>query len=489
MLPNLAIMQIILPLAGGLSCFLLPKRFSWAFASLIMGLTTLIAFLLFKETINSDPILYNLGGWSSSIGIEYKVDKLNSFFMLLVSSACLFNMLAMKDLIKEELNPDKIHLFLGLFLIAITGLLGVCISNDIFNIYVLLEVNAIASYALVAAGKKTKSTKAAFEYLIFGTIGSTLILFGIGFIYSLIGSLNLTIISHAIPNLLDNNATLAGIALIIFGVLMKAALFPLSSWLVNIYQNAPSFVSAMLASTSNKVGLYLLLRFFFDAFQLHQHNFAYLDIILLSFAIFAIFSCAILALRQTNIMRFLAYSSLSQIGFIILSLSLASQLAISGALIYSFTHALEKTALFLAIGYLIAYARPTEELESFAGIAKKHLWLSILIIINLLSSVGVPLTAGFVGKWQILKAALSTDIWYILITSLAVIFTFSYAFKLVELLIFLRKDQEEIEDSPLLGSRFCLWIVTLVTILNLYVGMNHQYLLDIANKISQIVVQ
>ncbi len=267
MLNNLAIIQILLPLISGLILFVLPKRFSWLFATASLFFTSAITFLLFKISLDGVVLTYHLGGWLPSIGIEYKIDRLSSFFMLIISFSSLFNILAMRNLVSHEINQEKLPLFFGIFLIAVTGLLGICVSNDIFNIYVMLEVNAIASYALVASGKKSSSPKAAFDYLIFGTIGSTMILLGIGFIYALVGSLNLTDIAQDMPMLLNNKAAIAAVSLIIFGVLMKAALFPLSKWLVDVYQGAPSFVSAMLASTSNKVGIYLLIRFFFDIFK------------------------------------------------------------------------------------------------------------------------------------------------------------------------------------------------------------------------------
>ncbi|MEK6734807.1 MAG: proton-conducting transporter membrane subunit, partial [Pseudomonadota bacterium] len=305
-------------------------------------------------------------------------------------------------------------------------------------------------------------------------------------IYSLIGSLNLGIISNNMPGLLENNAARAGVGLILVGILMKSALFPLSNWLVNIYQNAPSFISSILSSVSNKVGIYLLLRFFFEVFKVNNYNFEYLEITLLVIAAIAIFACAIYALKQTNIKRFLAYSSLSQIGFIILSIALATSLSLTGSLIYCFTHAMEKLTLFLAVGYLIAYHTQSEKIEDFAGLARIHPWISIAIIINLLSTIGIPLTAGFVGKWQILKATLASDIWYILIISVAILFTFSYVFKFVEILIIQKPGSENPTRAiPKLGAG----IIILITGLNLYIGLNHQYLLELANNISSILIK
>ncbi len=484
MINNLTIIQILLPLISGLILFILPKRFSWLFATASLLFTSVVTFLLFKISLDGVVFTYHLGGWLSSIGIEYKIDRLSSFFMLIVSSSSLFNILAMRNLVNHEINQEKLPLFFGIFLIAVTGLLGICVSNDIFNIYVMLEVNAIASYALVAAGKKTSSPKAAFDYLIFGTIGSTMILLGIGFIYALFGSLNLTDIAQDTPMLLNNKAAIAGISLIIFGVLMKAALFPLSKWLVDVYQGAPSFVSAMLASTSNKVGIYLLIRFFFDIFKINNYPFEYLNIALLMMAVFAILSCSILAYKQTNIKRFFAYSSLSQIGFIIFALAIASKFSISGLLIYCFTHALEKTMLFLATGYLIICAG-NENIDSFAGLRKSNPWLCILIVINLLSNIGVPMTAGFVGKWQLFRAALETDLWYILIILLASLFSLAYAFKFIDLMLFQKQKDNTLQ---VIRDRTCLYVLSIMTAVNIYIGINNQYLLDVVHYVSKIII-
>lgn len=485
MLDNLAIIQILFPLASGLFLFVLPKRLSWLFATVSIVFTSLITLLLFKSSLDGGVVTYHLGGWSSALGIEYKIDRLSAFFMIIISLASLFNILAMRNLVCSEIDQEKLPLFFGVFLIAIAGLLGLCVSNDIFNIYVMLEVNAIASYALVGAARKNLSPKAALDYLIFGTIGSTMILFGIGFIYALVGSLNLTDISQDMPILLNNNAARAGAGLMVLGVLMKAALFPLSKWLVDIYRGAPSFVSAMLAATSNKVGIYLLIRFFFDVFKVNQYPFEYLNIVLLMTAAFAIFACAILAYKQTNIKKFLAYSSLSQIGFIIFAIAIASNSAISGLLIYCFTHALEKTMLFLAAGYL-AVCAGNENIISFAGLRKSHPWICILIAINLLSNIGIPMTAGFVGKWQLFRAALETDLWYILIILLATLFSFAYAFKFIELMLF---QKQKGGGLLVIKDRTCLTVLSLITALNIYIGINNQYLLDVVHKVSYIILK
>lgn len=472
---NQTILMVIIPLVGGIMSFLLPKKLAWGFALVITAISFILSLHFLNLTFNGDVFYYNLGGWSKEIGIEYKVSKLGSIFLCLTSFISLLNHLGSKSLLENEINTNKFSLFFGLNLVSLASLLGVCISNDIFNIYVLLEVNALSSYALVASGSSKTSTKAAFDYLIFGTIGSTFILFGIGFIYSICGTVNLTLISKFMPMFLESNAIKAGVLLIMFGFLMKAALFPISSWLVDVYQGAPSFVSSSLSSISNKIGIYLIINFYFYIFKINEAQLAYNELYLSLIAFISIITAGYLALKQSNIKRFLAYSSLSQIGFIIFTLIIGSKQAISGAIIYSFTHALEKTTLFLAAGYLI-FLFKSEDLESFSGIAKKYPLISAVILFNLLSTVGFPITAGFVGKWQIFKASLETDIWFVFMLMFASLFTFAYAFKYAELLIF---EKSEVKTKTKINYNVTLLLITFSTILNLFIGINSQFLLAI----------
>ena len=480
------IFQIIFPLLASVICLLLKNNKAWLFSSFALAVNLIIAIINLKSSFEASPIFYHLGGWGANIGIEYRLDKLSAFFIFLVSLMSFANVLATRSIINYEIDESKSSLFYGLMLFSITGLLGIAISNDIFNIYVLLEVNSIASYALVAAKNGKESKKAAFNYLIFGTIGSSFILLGIGFIYAIAGSLNFSIISNSMANIIENKAVIAGILMIILGILMKSALFPFGNYLVNIYQNSPSFVASLLASTSNKIGIYLLLRLYFNVFKLNQFNFEYLEIFLLIFSMIALFTCSIMALKQTNIKRFLAYSSLSQIGFIVLAIALASKTSIVGALFYSFSHSLEKISLFLIVGLVVNLIVNSEEIKDWGGFARVKTWVSILLIINLLSTVGIPFTAGFVGKWEIFKAALESDIWYIMIVAIAMLFTISYVFKFVEVVIF-----SPVNESSLLtyNKAWSLWIVTILTCLNVVIGIKHEAIMVYLTQISKGLIE
>ena len=472
---NFIILIIVIPLISGIFCFLSSKKIAWSIVFLTSIFCLAISAYFFRQTFDGTNFYYNLGGWNREIGIEYKLNKLGCFFSLLTSFIFLLNNLGLRKLINNEVNESKQNLFFGLTLLSLAAMQGICISNDIFNIFVLLEINAISNYALVASRNSKTSAKAAFDYLIFGTIGSTFILFGIGFIYSICGTLNLTIITEMMPEILENNAVRGGLLLLMIGFLMKAALFPISGWLVDVYQGAPSFVSSLLSATSNKIGIYLVINFYFNIFQVGKANLPYNEISLSIIAFLAIIFSGYFALKQTNIKRFLAYSSLSQIGFIIFTLIIGSNQAFTGALIYCLTHALEKTTLFLASGYLLYYVR-SETIDDFSGIIKKYPLLSVIILINLLSTVGFPLTAGFVGKWQIFKASLETDMWFVFMVMFASLFTFSYAFKFAEVLVFEKNSQNYNEN---IASKTIPYIIIFTTGLNLFLGFNSQILLSL----------
>ena len=195
-----------------------------------------------------------------------------------------------------------------------TGLLGISITGDMFNVFVFLEVTSLSSYALVAMGRGRRAPMAAYSYLIMGTIGGTFILVGIGFVYAITGTLNMAEIAEALqrPGMLANSTAIVSFGFLTVGVSIKLAVFPLYQWLPNAYSYAPSKVSAFLSATATKVSYYVLLRLFFGifgaAFIFKTINF---QSILMPLSVIAMFVGSIAAIYQTNIKRLLAYSSIS----------------------------------------------------------------------------------------------------------------------------------------------------------------------------------
>ena len=263
----LPIVPVILPMIAAPLCSLLRRP------ALIWPLTTGVSWLVFAacvallmQVIESGPIVYTMANWDAPIGIEYRIDLLNAYILVLVSGIASVVLFYAPQSAASELPHDRHHLFCAAFLLCLTGLLGITITGDAFNVYVFLEISSLASYALISVSRDPRALKAAYKYLIMGTIGATFILIAVGLMYMMTGTLNMADLAQRIKTVEDTRTILMAFAFLSIGIMLKIALFPMHAWLPNAYSYAPSLVTAFIAATSTKVSLYVFLRFVFTIF-------------------------------------------------------------------------------------------------------------------------------------------------------------------------------------------------------------------------------
>ena len=408
MTAHLPALQVVITLLAAPACILLRGR-DLAFG---LALTTVwaafaVSCLLLDQVLATGVISYELGGWAAPFGIEYRVDALNAFVLLIVSGIGAIVLPFTPRSLLIEMVGEKAYLFYCAFLLCVTGLLGVAITGDAFNLFVFLEISSLASCILISLGAHRRALTAAFQYLIVGTIGATFIVIGIGLIYGATGTLNLNDIAERLPATGYNRTVIAAFAFLIVGAAIKLALFPLHFWLPKAYTYAPSTVSAFLAATATKVGVYVLIRFLFTVFGV-KFSFEILPtaLPLMVLAVLAMFVASTIAIFQDSVKRMLAYSSVAQIGYMVLGLSLVTVDGLTASVIHLFNHALMKGALFLAIG-CIAYRQASFRIEDFAGMGRRMPWTMAAFAAGGLSLIGIPLTAGFISKWYLILAALA----------------------------------------------------------------------------------
>ncbi len=295
-------------------------------------------------------------------------------------------------------------LFYTAYLLALTGMLGIAITGDAFNLYVFLEIASLASSTLIALGPDRRSLSAAFQYLILGTIGATFILIGIGLLYMMTGTLNMADLAARLPELMDSRPVRAAFAFIVVGAGLKLALFPLHWWLPNAYTHAPSVVSAFLAGTATKVGVLILLRFVFSVFGV---SFAFgimpLGAILTAFALIAIIYGSLIAVFQNDLKRMLAYSSLAQVGYIVLGIGLGNLNGLIAGLVHLFNHAAMKGALFLALA-AVFHRIGAVDMASIRGLGRRMPYTMAAFVVAGMALVGLPLTVGVVSKWYLRRS-------------------------------------------------------------------------------------
>ncbi len=444
---HLPILQVAVPLALAPICLLLKNRhLVWLLAT-AGGLWTFIcASFLMVSVLNQGPLSYAVGGWAAPWGIALSIDLLSAIMLLLVGLVTTLVLIWGKASIENEIPREQLSLYYSMFMLAVTGALGIVATGDAFNVFVFLEITSLSSYTLIALGRDRRALTSSFQYLVMGTIGATFILIAIGLLYMMTGTLNMADLAVRIPAVEQTSTVLAAFAFLTVGISLKIALLPLHQWLPNAYTYAPSAVTAFLAATSTKVSLYLLIRFIYTVFGVdfvfHQHGLHY---ILMPLSIFAIFAASGIAIFQKDIKRMLAYSSIAQIGYMTLGIALVSQSGLAASIITMFNHGLIKGALFLAIGGIFLRTG-TSRLAGLAGAGRAMPWSMGAVVIGGCGLIGVPLTAGFVSKWYLIVAALEGQAWIvaaaIVLTSLL---TVIYVWRTIEVL-YLQRPDEKMQD-------------------------------------------
>jgi multicomponent Na+:H+ antiporter subunit D len=411
---HLPALQVVVPLISaplavllrrGTPAFVVTTLASWAAFA--------VAIALWLATADGATLSYAIGSWPPPWGIEYRVDRLSSFVLLLVSGMAAVILPYSRASIAREIPADRHYLYYAMFALCLTGLLGITITGDAFNVFVFLEISSLSTYVLIALGPDRRALVAAYQYLVMGTIGATFIVIGVGLLYLMTGTLNMADMAARLPEVQATRPVLAALAFLTVGISLKLALFPLHQWLPNAYTYAPSAVTAFLAATATKVSVYLLIRFFYSVFDTTA-VFAdpALPGILMALSVAAMFVASGVAIFQDNLKRMFAYSSVGQIGYITLGLSLDSAIGLTAAIVHLFNHAVTKGALFLLLGG-IALACGGTMLRQMAGIGRAMPITSFGIVVGGLSLIGVPGTAGFVSKWYLILAALESGRWWL----------------------------------------------------------------------------
>ncbi len=462
---HLPVLIVILPLFGGLTTIFtgLIKRgggiFPWIWSTLITGAVFLCSLVLLEQVHSSgEPVIYRLGSWPEQYGIGYTIDALNAYVILVVSLIAFLATIYAKTSVADEISDDRHHLFYTVWLLAIAGLLGITATGDTFNIYVLLEISSLTVYILIALGgdRDRRALVASLKYLVLGSIGATFILLGIGYLLMLTGTLNMydmhaqLLAMHEAGELLGNRTVLVSFAFLMVGLSLKMALFPLHLWLPNAYTYAPSAVSVLVASTATKVGVYMAFRFVFTIYGGVYDTSADLHFLTLC-ACAGIIICSLAAIRQTDVKKILAYSSVGQIAYIVLGFSLANASGVTASVIHIFNHAVIKGGMFMACG-AVALRMGGTTIDDFKGLGRRMPLTMAAFLIGGCGLIGVPMTAGFVSKWYLVVGAMDDGLWYVAFTVLlGGMLALVYVWRLVEIIYFHKPDDPDkvVSEAPL----------------------------------------
>ncbi len=423
LMTHLPALQVTLPLAAAPLALLLRQRHAaWLLMVAVSWTCLAISISLWSAVQDGSVISYAIGNWPPPWGIEYRVDRLNAFVLVLVSgSAAVVAPYALHS-IGTEMHARQHYLFHVMFALCLAGLLGIAITGDAFNVFVFLEISSLSTYVLIALSRHRQALLASYQYLVMG----------IGLLYLLTGSLNLQDISGRMAELRGARPALAALAFLTVGLSLKFALFPLHQWLPNAYANAPSAVSTFLAATATKVAIYVLLRFYYTVFGQPALDALALPSLLMLLALAGMFIASAIAIGQSDLKRLFAYSSVAQVGYIVLGIAMGNAAGLTSAVLHLFNHGLTKGALFMLLG-VVVHALGGTELSRLRGLGKTMPLVSAAIVICGLSLIGIPGTSGFISKWLLVQAALDAGLWWLaLLVVASSLLAVAYVWKFVE---------------------------------------------------------
>ena len=481
-LPALVVLAPLL--AAPLSLLGRGTRWPWLVVSAAAWLSLAASVLLLRQVLDDGPLRYFVGGWEPPWGIELAVDPLNALLLVLVTLLASVTLVYAGTSVAREIGHARAPLFYAVLSLLVTGLLGIAVTGDAFNVFVFLEISSLATYTLIAMGRDRRALTASFQYLIMGTIGATFYLIGIGFLYAMTGTLNMADLAERLPELNHTRTVRTAFAFIVTGICLKLAVFPLHLWLPNAYSFAPSTVSVLVAATSTKVALYLLIRMLFTVFGV-QFAFVHEPTgnILVALALVGILSCSLVAIGQRDIKRLLAYSSVAQIGYMVLGIGMVSVTGLTAALLHMFNHALIKGALFMALGAVAYQLRGTGR-EQMAGLARRMPWTFWAFVLGGLSLVGVPLTVGFISKWYLILAAIEQGWWPVVaVIVVASLLALVYIGRVVQSGWFDEPPPGKPEEAPL-AMLLPMWALVLA---NIYFGIDARLTVGVAERAAAML--
>jgi len=446
-------LPVLIPVSFLFAALLIPLIGNWKQSStypLVFGAVGFAFFLSIyglSRVLTDGAIHYQLGGWIPPIGIEYVLDPLSSFMVVVITGVALLVLVHSKSVVELEL-PEKLIPYYSIAMLFLAGLCGMVVTGDLFNLYVFLEISSLSGYALIAVGEK-RSSVAAFRYLLLGTIGASFYLLGLGFLYIVTGSLNLADLAKILPHIYLEPTVIVGFVLMVGGVSIKMALFPLHGWLPDAYTLAPSASSALIAPIGTKVAAYVMIRIVLFVFEPNyfRDTLHVADIITWVSAAGILFG-SIMAMAQDELKRMLAYSSVAQIGYIGLGLGMANPLALTGAVLHVLNHAFMKACLFLVAGNLRTKVGHSTISEFDDSLRKTMPWTMAAFSIAALSMIGIPPTAGFFSKWYLILGGIENSEWiFVAVILSSSLLNAVYFFRVLEKVYLRSKDTVDVHHA------------------------------------------
>ncbi len=417
-----------------------------------------ISFDLFLNLEEGKTTIIQIAGWQPPWGINLVYGNFSGFITLIITTLAFLVWVYSYKFKKVGFDDSKKFFILLMLLVA--GSIGVVLTGDIFNLFVFIEITAISSYGLTAFYKGRDGAEAAFKFLFIGALSSTFLLLGILVLYTNTGTLNM---AELAIRLKDVPIVTQAFVLILFfvGFGIEAEMFPLNGWVPDAYSQAPGPVAASFAGMLAKAGIYGLARIIYTVFDLNG-----VFGLLLIMGILTMVIAETAALKQKNLRRMLAYSSMGQMGLIMIAFALNTKAGVFAALFLMFNHAVIKTMLFFSAGFL-TYTTKDKKISDLDGFGKIMPFTALMFGLGAFAIVGLPPFSGFWSKLSVLTATADKSYYLVLATILIIsVVEIVYYFRIIGRLYFKKAHKEVEVHKPSWNAQVAMLVlaITIITV-------------------------
>ena len=445
----------------------------------VLSAMAVVSVLNLNSVIQHGEVRYAFSGWAPPLGIEWVADGLASVVLVALSLLGLLSLIFAGPTSPRDLGGRVVHFYV-LVLLLVAALTGIAFAGDLFNLFVFLEVGAIASYGLVGVAGG-QALFAAFRYLLFGTLGASLYLLGVSYFYAASGTLNMADMAEQLPHLLTSKAVVGGLLFMFIGLGIKMALVPFHVWLPDAYTYAPESISPILAALVTKVALLGWIRIIYWVLgaKVILYDIPVLVLVGVLGTLAAVIG-AVLALMARNIKTMFAYGGISHIGIILIGVTQGNKTGFAGGVFYLLNDAVMQAALFFLAGVAV-FQYGVRTVEELGQIGNQAPWLTGSLIVIALGMIGLPPTGGFFGKWYIILGALEAHN-YVAVAAvvLSTLITLAYFVKLFEAMFRRTPSRSDVQQSEIpLSCKLSLGVTSAsIVILGLFSDPIVQWLLN-----------
>ncbi|TWI76842.1 multisubunit sodium/proton antiporter MrpD subunit [Desulfobotulus alkaliphilus] len=389
--------------------------FPMAFLGLLSGLIAAIHMLI--KTAKGEILVYHMAGWLPPFGIAYRIDTFSALILTAIMAVALINLVASRASAEKDFT-EKAPAWYALYVFFVSGLAGMVATEDIFNLYVLLEIASLSAYALIGMGHN-RAPFAALNYLLMGTIGASFYLMGVAYIYIATGSLNMTDIAVILQEMGPNPTITMAFALCMTGLLAKMAAFPVHGWLPNAYTFAPDATTNVMAALTTKVSIYIMIRLVLSLFPLSlAFDTGIIADAMVWLATIGIFAGAFMALAQKSFKRMLTYIVVVEVAYMVGGFWLGNRAGMTGAMLHILNDAAMTLCVFMAVANIRA-RRGADAFSDLKGLFQTMPFSMGALVISGLAIIGIPPTCGFFSKWYLISGGIEAGHWGFVIALLS----------------------------------------------------------------------